>query len=155
MRIVCPTCDAEYEVQDHLLPPGRATRCARCGHRWAPVSKDVATPSPSPEPPPLAIFPVPAGPTAMDRLSAASARPTGWLGLRLAWIGSILLLIALVAGLYAERTLVTTMWPPSLRLFAAFGLAPAAETPHRAPEAKHEGAEHGDETRQRPADRGH
>jgi hypothetical protein len=91
----------------------------------------------------------------MDRLSAASAKPKGRLGLRLAWVGSVVVLIAMVAGLYVERSAVPTLWTPSLRLYAAFGLAPAAQTPHQAPEAKREGAEHGDETRQHPADRGH
>ena len=165
MRIVCPTCDAEYEVLEHLLTPGRATRCARCAHRWVPLPIDAPPQPPpedehpasaEPEPPaaPVAIS-IPVGPTAMDRLSASVPKPKRKLPLRLAWAASILVLIGFGFGLYAKRAAVTAAWPPSLRLYAALGVASTGETPHRAPEAKHEGAAHVDETGQHPATHGH
>ena len=131
MRIVCPTCDAEYEVQDHLLRPGRATRCARCGDKWVPLAgAEAPEPLAVPEPLPVPVLPLPSGPTAMERLSVPIAEPKGWVGLRLAWIGTILLLIGSVAGLYVERTSVMAAWSPSQRLFAVFGLASVPESPH-------------------------
>ncbi len=36
MRIVCPTCEATYNVPDAALSPGRPVRCARCGNNWVP-----------------------------------------------------------------------------------------------------------------------
>lgn len=36
MRIVCPACEAVYEVPDSLLGKPRPLRCARCGHEWVP-----------------------------------------------------------------------------------------------------------------------
>ena len=36
MRIVCPTCEATYNVPDAALSPGRPVRCARCGNNWIP-----------------------------------------------------------------------------------------------------------------------
>ena len=158
MRIVCPTCEAAYEVEDRLLRPGRATRCARCEHRWVPLAAEVEA-----EPPPLAeleavsppVLAVPTGPTAMDRLSAVSAPTQGKLALRLAWAASVLVLLLAIVGLYVGRAKIMGAWPPSARLYSVFGVAPNAETPHREAEKKHEGANHGDESRQHPADRGH
>ena len=155
MRIVCPKCDAEYQVQDRLLRPGRPTRCMRCGDQWVPLALENAPELPPPSPPSVPMFIVPAGPTAMDRLSHPPVKPRGRLGLWLAWIVTVLILIGLAAGLYVERTRVMTAWPPSQRLYTLFGLAPTQESTHRAPEAKREGAEHVDETQQHPADRSH
>jgi predicted Zn finger-like uncharacterized protein len=36
MRIVCPGCEAAYEVPEAMLSPGRTVRCARCGRDWVP-----------------------------------------------------------------------------------------------------------------------
>lgn len=91
----------------------------------------------------------------MERLSVPPVTPRGALGLRLAWLVTVLMLMGLVGGLYVERIPVMTAWPPSQRLYAVFGLAPSPESPHRPPESKREGAEHVDETRQHPADGGH
>ena len=50
MRIVCPACEAEYEVPDTLLANGpRKVRCARCAREWEPF----APPPPIQPPPPL------------------------------------------------------------------------------------------------------
>jgi len=163
MRIVCPNCDATYEVSDALLPPGRATRCARCEHRWVPVAPVEEAAPPPPEPVPVAAEPVPEpppepppavpGPTAMDRLAAASAaaEAASLLPLRLAWAGSIAALLLFAVALYAERTDVMAAWPPSARLYGAFGVAPAPEPSHPKPDNKQEGTSHGGETREHSA----
>lgn len=63
MRLVCPNCDAKYEVPDDAIPDtGRDVQCASCGHAWfqmrprpaaaaevAPVAPPVVEPAPAPE----------------------------------------------------------------------------------------------------------
>ena len=35
MRLVCPNCDAKYEVPDDAIPDGgRDVQCSACGHAW-------------------------------------------------------------------------------------------------------------------------
>lgn len=35
MRIICPNCDAQYEVDDTAIPDGgRDVQCSNCGHAW-------------------------------------------------------------------------------------------------------------------------
>lgn len=35
MRLICPNCDAEYEVDDAAIPQeGRDVQCSACGHAW-------------------------------------------------------------------------------------------------------------------------
>ncbi len=35
MRLVCPNCDAQYEVDDAAIPDaGRDVQCSNCGHAW-------------------------------------------------------------------------------------------------------------------------
>ncbi len=35
MRLICPNCDAEYEVDGSLLPPeGRDVQCSNCNNTW-------------------------------------------------------------------------------------------------------------------------
>ena len=35
MRLICPNCDAQYEVDDSAIPPaGRDVQCSSCGHAW-------------------------------------------------------------------------------------------------------------------------
>ena len=35
MRIICPNCDAQYEVDDAAIPAGgRDVQCSNCGHGW-------------------------------------------------------------------------------------------------------------------------
>lgn len=66
MRLTCPSCGAEYEVDDSLIPAaGREVECAACGHGWhqpGPQTRIVlgeehavapaAAPPDLPEPPP-------------------------------------------------------------------------------------------------------
>jgi resuscitation-promoting factor RpfA len=68
MRLVCPNCDAKYEVPEDAIPEtGRDVQCANCGHAWfqmrrateaapvaaavvAPLAAPVPTAPPAPEP---------------------------------------------------------------------------------------------------------
>ena len=35
MRLVCPNCGAQYEIDDRLIPEGgRDVQCSNCGHAW-------------------------------------------------------------------------------------------------------------------------
>jgi predicted Zn finger-like uncharacterized protein len=35
MRLICPNCDAQYEVDDSVIPDtGRDVQCSNCGHAW-------------------------------------------------------------------------------------------------------------------------
>ena len=46
MRIVCPSCQAAYEVPEKLLSGApRKVRCARCGDAWTPET--ISTPAPA------------------------------------------------------------------------------------------------------------
>jgi predicted Zn finger-like uncharacterized protein len=150
MHIVCPTCSASYEVPDQLMTAGRLVRCARCNGEWTPVAPaeppELPEPEPLPptpateaevQPPPLAVVESePAEPlaidavrrSAMDRLAAHPASPRPSLALRLAWAGSIVLFILLIALAFAWRGKIITIWPPSARAYSALGLHSQPET---------------------------
>ncbi|HHB81612.1 MAG TPA: thioredoxin, partial [Aliiroseovarius sp.] len=35
MRLVCPNCGAQYEVDSRVIPEnGRDVQCSNCGHTW-------------------------------------------------------------------------------------------------------------------------
>jgi hypothetical protein len=62
--------------------------------------------------------------SAMARLAAHPAIPRSSTALRLAWAGSIVLLLLLCAVAFAWRSQIVAAWPPSARAYAAFGLHP-------------------------------
>ena len=127
MRITCPSCEAEYAVPDDKIA-GRVVKCARCETRWTPVPAAPEAPPPPlaarPEPPawepppapPVAQWPPPAVPM------AAPAPPSRLPALLVAWVASVALLAAALAGAYAGRSGVMHAWPPSARLYAMLGL---------------------------------
>lgn len=42
MRLVCPNCDAQYEVEDGAIPEaGRDVQCSNCGHAWFQLPPDL------------------------------------------------------------------------------------------------------------------
>ncbi len=42
MRLVCPNCDAEYEVDSSVIPDtGRDVQCSNCGHAWFQLAPEV------------------------------------------------------------------------------------------------------------------
>ncbi|GAA0302805.1 zinc-ribbon domain-containing protein [Rhodovulum strictum] len=53
MRLICPNCDAQYEVDDAVIPDeGRDVQCSNCGHTWfqhAARAAAVAPPVPEAE----------------------------------------------------------------------------------------------------------
>lgn len=52
MRLTCPNCAAQYEVDDRVIPSaGRDVQCSNCGHAWfqPPAGADLAQ-APQPEP---------------------------------------------------------------------------------------------------------
>ncbi len=64
MRLVCPNCDAEYEVDSSVIPDtGRDVQCSNCGHAWfqlAPeVEAELAAEEALFEAPPIADLPPP------------------------------------------------------------------------------------------------
>jgi predicted Zn finger-like uncharacterized protein len=142
MRIVCPHCAAAYDVPDGLLTGHKAVRCARCTKEWRPLGLQAAPATIATiEERPVAVPPAPAivqaprpprrsvdlGPMAIDRLMATPQRKSrAGLALGLAWLTSIVLVAALLAASYAERATVMAVWPPSVRLYAALGLASPA-----------------------------
>ncbi|MGQ0563965.1 MAG: zinc-ribbon domain-containing protein [Gemmobacter sp.] len=43
MRLICPNCDAQYEVDDGAIPQGgRDVQCSNCGHAWFQMSADLS-----------------------------------------------------------------------------------------------------------------
>lgn len=43
MRLTCPNCNAQYEVDDKVIPKaGRDVQCSACGHTWYQYPMDVA-----------------------------------------------------------------------------------------------------------------
>ncbi|MDN5787868.1 zinc-ribbon domain-containing protein [Pseudorhodobacter sp.] len=41
MRLICPNCDAQYEVDDAAIPEaGRDVQCSNCGHAWFQMPPD-------------------------------------------------------------------------------------------------------------------
>jgi predicted Zn finger-like uncharacterized protein len=136
MRIVCPVCSATYEVRDTLLAPGRAVRCTRCGEQWLPVGDtQAAPPNVFGEAPGLSpqeqSDAEPARLTAMERLASQPAQLPGVaFGLRAAWAASLVVLLLFGWGLITWRTGLMHAWPPSIRLYDAIGLAPAAPPAH-------------------------
>lgn len=65
MRLVCPNCDAEYEVDASAVPDtGRDVQCSNCGHAWFQMSPRVEEELAAEEalfepPPPIADTPAP------------------------------------------------------------------------------------------------
>ncbi len=42
MRLICPNCDAQYEVDDAAIPvAGRDVQCSSCGHGWFQAHPEV------------------------------------------------------------------------------------------------------------------
>lgn len=59
MRLICPFCEAKYEVPEDAIPEtGRDVQCANCGHAWFQMrlrpetAAPVASAPPAAEPPP-------------------------------------------------------------------------------------------------------
>lgn len=86
MRLTCPNCDAQYEVDDRAIPDtGRDVQCSNCGHAWfqlpphveEALDDEAATfgDSPEPAPPPAVAPPVAAMPEPEDEPEPEPAPP--------------------------------------------------------------------------------
>lgn len=54
MRLTCPNCAAQYEVDDRVIPEtGRDVQCSNCGFAWFQAPASAAEPEPAPEPEPI------------------------------------------------------------------------------------------------------
>lgn len=53
MRLICPNCTAQYEVDATMIPDeGRDVQCSNCGHTWyelAPQANDALAPDAAPD----------------------------------------------------------------------------------------------------------
>jgi predicted Zn finger-like uncharacterized protein len=143
MRIVCPECAAAYDVPDDMLVSSRSVRCARCGCQWSavPATQDEADrieptnampgqptlidairdTSEAPGPPPPAPVADPSDPPVPPRWMRWQRDPA-FLA-RAGWAASLVLLLGLAWAAYAWRASIMHAWPPSGRLYIAFGLA--------------------------------
>lgn len=88
MRLICPNCDAQYEVAEGAIPEaGRDVQCSACGHTWfqqhasaqssAPAAPVMAAPERPPEhapEPPIARFDPPL-PEDVPEVAADEAPP--------------------------------------------------------------------------------
>ncbi len=86
MKIVCPSCEATYEVPEVVMTARKKMRCARCGHDWvpadavAPAAAEAAAAAPVPEDvaAPARIGPARIGPAPaayQDAAADEAARP--------------------------------------------------------------------------------
>ncbi|MEO1152961.1 MAG: zinc-ribbon domain-containing protein [Pseudomonadota bacterium] len=85
MRLTCPNCDAQYEIEASLIPPtGRDVQCSNCGKTWfqppeGGLAEDplvVEAPEPDPEPE-VAEVAAPADPEPMPVPETADANAGG------------------------------------------------------------------------------
>lgn len=88
MRLICPTCAAEYEVADSAVGAGRKVRCRACATSWfQPAAGPAAEAIPTTLTGPSAPEPEP-----ISEIEQAPRRPRSRL-----WL--VLLLVILVVGL--------------------------------------------------------
>ncbi len=140
MRLVCPSCEAAYDVPEARLGTGpRRLRCVRCAHEWTVMPPPAAPPlallqpppAPPPPPPPRSEPPPPAFPSLMSEARRPLAvplpdyedeeyEPASNRGATVAWIASVLLLVGLVVAAVQFQTEIMRAWPPSQRLYAVF-----------------------------------
>ncbi len=136
MRVVCPTCNAAYDVPAPVVAAGRTLRCTACGSQFPagqalppelpPDLPPSATPPPAglvPAPPLVAapqvdeaarLLPAQGEPPAAARAGASPAVLAGW-------ALSLVVLSAGAAAAVAWRQQIMVAWPPSTRAYAALG----------------------------------
>ena len=131
MLIVCPSCQAEYNVPDALLGHHpRQVRCARCAMEWLPEelrgapAADIEIPitapaevAATPEP-----YVAPAPPAAPSVLVETRARAGGGIAPALAWLVSLAVLGAAGWSAIQWRDAIIQAWPASQRLYQWIGL---------------------------------
>jgi predicted Zn finger-like uncharacterized protein len=155
MRIVCPNCSAAYDVPDSRISPSRVVRCAKCVHEWTPLpvlapaqaaaeapvrtAGPASAPAPGSAPAPDSDS-TPAAPAAELRVPPRALPPRDYVedeepdqnrrsGAWGGWLVTLIVLAALCWAAYGWRDQIMQAWPPSIRLYAALGLAPPVPQP--------------------------
>ncbi|MBV0913230.1 zinc-ribbon domain-containing protein [Anianabacter salinae] len=99
MRLICPNCGAQYEIDESVIPDGgRDVQCANCGHTWFqrpphfdralaeelghafPENVDIGDTPPEPQRPPARERPATPRPAPGPEAAAMSAAATAALG---------------------------------------------------------------------------
>lgn len=135
MRIVCPSCQATYDVPDATLGGApRQVRCAKCSTVWG--VDPIPEPTPMADehddsqlPPPVAIvasdadlMAEPAPIAATHRLPTTRRATGGTIAPAIAWLVSIAVLVAAGWTVIAWRAPIMEAWAPSRRLYQWLGL---------------------------------
>ena len=88
MRLICPQCNALYDVSAEMIPPeGREVECSACGHVWHQCA-DAGGIAGRQQPPARAVAPE-LGDMAGDEQCLQLFRYSAWRGLQLSgrWAG--------------------------------------------------------------------
>ena len=132
MRIVCPSCEATYNVPEATLgAAARDVRCARCSTVWQvdPTPAEVIEPPPEVDlPPPITIPPdvpepdfAPQPMAATHRLPTTGKSSSGIAALAIAWLASFAILGAAAWAAVEWRAAIMQAWEPSKRLYQWLG----------------------------------
>jgi predicted Zn finger-like uncharacterized protein len=135
MRIVCPSCQATYDVPDATLGAApRKVRCAKCDMVWGvdPAPEPAMTANEHDDahlPPPVAItprlaepIPEPAPIAASHRLPTTHKSSRSAIAPAIAWLVSIAVLVAAAWTVIVWRVPIMQFWAPSQRLYRWLGL---------------------------------
>jgi predicted Zn finger-like uncharacterized protein len=128
MRILCPQCQAAYEVPERLIAGGRLLRCVKCRHEWReaeapPPPPPEPEPGPEPEPPRPMPVPIPTQHRAHQPIDPPRPARRAGLALAAAWVASALVLAGFVTAILAYQAPITAAWPPAARLYILLGKA--------------------------------
>ena len=126
MRIVCPSCEATYDVPEAKLGAvAREVRCARCSTVWQvdpPPAEAIEDHPDAHLPPPIAIprdvsepdfSPQPM--SATHRLPTTAKSSGGIAALAIAWLASLAILGAAGWAAVAWRAAIMQAWEPAKR----------------------------------------
>lgn len=69
MRLICPSCGAQYDVPDDAIPPaGREVQCSSCNHAWFEIDSPPGPQQAAPVPPEVTPPAIPVSPAAEAEL---------------------------------------------------------------------------------------
>lgn len=132
MRIVCPSCEATYDVPDATLgAASRQVRCAKCSTVWSvdPPHPVIDEHDDAHLPPPVAIMPdVTEPPDEPKAISATHRLPTtrkasgSSIAPAIAWLMSLAILGTAVWAAIAWRASIMQFWDRSQWLYRWLGL---------------------------------
>lgn len=138
MILNCPSCSTRFLIDPALLEPdGRRVRCGRCGDGWF-QAPTAASGDDAPASAGAAASTIPRLQEFDEaRRRSAGARMMALTGPKVArrlpspiamgWIGLVVVVVALAAGLLLGRDQLIAHLPETEKLYAAAGLLPAAE----------------------------